>query len=51
MFSGGRESCIETDEWWNKVFTLERYDALEKVIKECLPIFTGPMIEQSFRQE
>nr|XP_047140460.1 uncharacterized protein LOC124815724 [Hydra vulgaris] len=36
------------DQWWSEVFVLNRYNLLTKVIKACLSIFTGPMIEQSF---
>nr|XP_047128889.1 uncharacterized protein LOC124809169 [Hydra vulgaris] len=37
------------DQWWSEVFVLNRYNLLTKIIKACLSIFTGPMIEQSFR--
>jgi len=40
----------QLDEWWGEVFLLyPQYQILYKLIKACLSIFTGPMIEQSFR--
>ena len=42
----GCAKCL--DEWWSEVFEMKRFPVLEKVIKACLSIFTGPMIEQSF---
>ena len=40
----------QLDEWWGEVFDhLPQYQTLYKLIKACLSIFTGPMIEQSFR--
>ena len=37
------------DEWWAEVFSMGKYPTLFKLVKACLSIFTGPMIEQSFR--
>ena len=33
---------------WSLMFDFDGYPHLSKVIKACLSIFTGPMIEQSF---
>ena len=41
-------SSKRLDTWWAEVFDVGGYPHLSKVIKACLSIFTGPMIEQSF---
>ena len=41
-------SSKQLDTWWAEVFDIDGYPHLSKVIKACLSIFTGPMIEQSF---
>ena len=41
-------SSKRLDTWWAEVFDIDGYPHLSKVIKACLSIFTGPMIEQSF---
>ena len=43
------DSPKRLDEWWAEVFSNRKYPILFKMIKACLSIFTGPMIEQSFR--
>ena len=35
--------------WWAEVFANHQYPNLFNIIKACLSIFTGPIIEQSFR--
>ena len=42
-------STKRLDEWWSLVFDSNKYPTLSKLIKAALSIFTGPMIEQSFR--
>ena len=36
------------DVWWNKVFKTNRYPVLSSLVRPCLSIFTGPMVECSF---
>ena len=36
------------DHWWGEVFKKHSLVYLEKVVKACLSIFTGPRVEQSF---
>ena len=41
-------SAKRLDEWWSEIFAMNKFPLLCNVIKACLSIFTGPMIEQSF---
>ena len=43
----GKEKQL--DKWWAEVFQLSKFPLLSKLIKACLCIFSGPMVEQSFR--
>ena len=36
------------DIWWNKVFKTKSYPVLSSLVRPCLTIFTGPMVECSF---
>ena len=36
------------DVWWNKVFKTNRYPVLSTLVRPCVSIFTGPMVEYSF---
>ena len=36
------------DVWWNKVFKTNRYPVLSTLVRLCVSIFTGPMVEYSF---
>ena len=37
------------DEWWSEVLPSLDFPHLSMLIKSAMSIFTGPMIEQSFR--
>ena len=41
-------SSKRLDTWWAGVFDIDGYPHLSKVIKACLSIFMGPMMEHSF---
>ena len=42
------EETERLDIWWNKVFKTKRYPVLSSLVRPCLSIFTGPMVECSF---
>ena len=42
------EETERLDIWWNNVFKTKRYLVLSSLVRPCLSIFTGPMVECSF---
>ena len=42
------EEKERSDVWWNKVFKTNRYPVLSTLVRPCVSIFTGPMVEYSF---
>ena len=43
----GKEKQL--NKWWAEVFQLGNFPLFSKLIKACLCIFSGPMVEQLFR--
>ena len=42
------EETERLDIWWDKVFKTKRYPVLSSLVRPCLRIFTGLMVEYSF---
>ena len=42
------EETERLDIWWNKVFKTKRYPVLSSLVRPCLSILMGPMVECSF---
>ncbi|GBO06719.1 hypothetical protein AVEN_141325-1 [Araneus ventricosus] len=39
---------IPIDIWWSKLFTIEKYTSLSKMVKDVISCFHGPQVEGTF---